>query len=287
MTMTIQKTPVGDYTLNMACNQSFTLANNVYSYGEQPPLFPGPVPLNLVNDTFQPGRGPAWFRMMPYNKTVIIPGPVLQPTTNPSQAAKMVKRFGDYGNGAAEFKRKGVAQIGDKPWICTWPETFLEIFIYPQQNSSWARYNNPSASSTMTGAPAVKTDSDDLSQAISSATQTPTTTSVNPAPTDNGPPDNQQPPPPYYPRVVKMEERRIDRSPTPVCRQFEIIRDGAPARPVKDDLGNDVVIYIAETESIAMATTSDETKSRPQHSRLKVRDSVPDLSQCGCMWFVT
>ncbi|KAK4175571.1 hypothetical protein QBC36DRAFT_22140 [Triangularia setosa] len=123
----------GEHSMTLNCNHSFTLLNNVYSYGEQPPLVEKPVTLGLVNDTFEPTRGPAFYKMLTYDKTVILPEAALSPTT-PSVTKRNIRNLA----GMSDFKRKNIAKVGDKPWVCRWPDTYLEMFIYPHQNSSWS-----------------------------------------------------------------------------------------------------------------------------------------------------
>ncbi|KAK0742446.1 hypothetical protein B0T21DRAFT_409257 [Apiosordaria backusii] len=123
----------GEHSLSLNCNHSFTLLNNVYSYGEQPPLIEEPVTLGLVNDTFEPTRGPAFYKMLTYDKTVILPEAALSPTT-PSVTKRNIRNLA----AMSDFKRKNIARAGDKPWVCRWPDTYLEVFIYPHQNSSWS-----------------------------------------------------------------------------------------------------------------------------------------------------
>ncbi|KAK0673053.1 hypothetical protein QBC41DRAFT_215948 [Cercophora samala] len=123
----------GEHSMMLNFNHSFTLLNNVYSYGEQPPLVDKPVVLGLVNDTFEPTRGPAFYKMLTYDKTVILPEGALSPTT-PSVTRRNIRNLA----GMSDFKRKNIAKVGDKPWVCRWPDTYLEMFIYPHQNSSWS-----------------------------------------------------------------------------------------------------------------------------------------------------
>jgi hypothetical protein len=301
MVMNIQKNmhDPGGYTISVNCNESLTLANNVYSYGEQPFLIQNPMPMELVNDTFQPGRGPAWFRMMSFNKTVILPEPVLNASPASSTPTRVVRNFNNaFGKSPGDFKRKGVAQSGDKPWVCTWPETFLEIFIYPQQNSSWNKpfptgtsaTGWPSSSPTLTnngygdkggggGGSGHASNGDSL--ATITTDNTPTMTGPN-MPIDTS---GWVLPPPLYPRVIKIEERRINRSPMPSCRQVEIRGDDQPARPVKDENGNDVVIYIVENEPLPPGVPSGQSR-RGYHNPLQYRDNS-EMSDCGCMWFIT
>jgi len=145
--LTIAKTKadsLGDYTAAITCNTTNTLRNHVYSYGEQPFLIEEPASLELVSDTYDPGRGPAWFKMLAYNKTVIVPEGVLKPDGSPPEnRIRLRNGGGKYPMGSADFKRKGIISEGAKPWICTWPQTYLELFIYVNQNSSFASVKPP------------------------------------------------------------------------------------------------------------------------------------------------
>jgi len=132
------------YSFTITQNRSLTVANHYYAYGAQPPSLTSPATFTLVNDTLEPNRGPAWFKMWPYNKTVVVSESFLGPPGGDSSSPQPrgINSFND-------FKRKGSAQPGEKPWVCTWPETIIEVFIYVYQNSSMSRFN-PSGSFTYT-----------------------------------------------------------------------------------------------------------------------------------------
>lgn len=111
---------------------NLTLGNNTfggyYPYGTQPPVLTQQQVLNLVSDSQNLARGPAWFFEIPYNKLVIIPEALL---SEPSSKRDLEVRK-DYP--AHDFtSRKNVAQPGDKPWFCYWNGTLLETFIYVSQ----------------------------------------------------------------------------------------------------------------------------------------------------------
>lgn len=273
----------GNYDISINSNQSLTVSNNVYSYGAQPPLIPTAMPMELVNDTFEPGRGPAWFRMLPYNKTVVLPESVLSaPQASQTSSSDKKRGFGGPGfPGPGDFKRKGVAQQGDKPWICSWPDTFIEVFIYAMQNTSFSNIKPSGGSSTIT----------------SSLTSTPTMSYTptwpppsGPPPTDSpmptsGFPDGWVPPPPAYPKVVKVEERRISFSRTPVCRQVEILQNGQ-IRPVLDEDDNPIEFEIAETEPGPVTDFRLARRNWSNDRSILPRDGA-DMSNCGCMWSST
>ncbi len=347
--LTVNKTKensLGDYTATITFNQTHTMANHVYSYGEQPYLMDNPVSLELVNDTSE-RHGPAWFKQLSYNKTVIVPAGALSRTN---------KRIRDKPRGGGDFKRKGIIQPGDKPWICTWPDTYLELFIYPHQNSSLSTMkplpfgppgpfpgsSSPSGTTTAVdpGAPQTpqpspstawdpsetgkpyyrgKGSGDDWGpypdrggEGNPKPTDAPTTTT----PTDPTATAGEQsssstasyepidagdnfftPPPPPYPKVIKLEERRMYSPRRPVCQQVEVREPGEPAVPLKDDKGKPIIIEIIENEPLEPPPPlpANEEKSpgerRGLESQLLARQGSPGgpdtRTQCGCEWVMT
>lgn len=319
--MTIQKDlnaqdPDG-YTISITCNESLSISNNVYAWGSQPGLIREPQRLELVNDTYNPGRGPAWFKMVPFNKTIVLPEQALTPTPTAGavSAARLARDMHAHNVGGRDLKRKAIAQPGDKVWVCSWPQTYLEVFIYPMQNSSWAKpptgsgsssWPSPTSGSSTTSStgPAVtsvlptQTDRHGgkrhlgerqggrwSSPAPSLAVTTTTDSGATPTPTGDWPPPGNGTfvPSPLYPRVVKVEERRVYWAPMPSCRQVEIQSDGQPPQPVKDEDGNDIVVYIVENETTAPGTSKRDLRDDP----LSYRAETSDLSECGCIWFTT
>lgn len=263
----------GNYNVLINSNESLTIDGNVLAYGTQPPVMDPAMPMELVNDTFDLSRGPAWFRMLPYNKTVIVPESALSvPTSTTSKARRNGGGFPP-PSGPGDFMRKGVAKSGDKPWICTWPDTFVEVFIYALQNSSFSAQTG-----TITAGP---TATPTASTSLSSGTGSP---SSDPVP-------NYTPLPPY-PRAIKMKERRVSGAPEPYCVQVEVLADNSTAA-VKDASGNPVKIWIVENEpgppmaeTESKQTSHNDRDKRGAYEMLYGRDDDDgDMSNCGCMWF--
>ncbi|KAJ2984450.1 hypothetical protein NUW58_g6051 [Xylaria curta] len=264
---------IAAYALDFTFNHSYTQDSFVYTYGVQPPSLIDQQ-LQLVNDTFERSRGPAWAFAIPYNKTIVLPEEYLMvsnTSSSSSSSSKAQRRMAF----PFDFKRKGLAQSGEKPWICTWPGTLLEVFIYAGQNSSF-KFPIPSSSSTSTSSSPLPTESSSGAQSVTAyrrdapfdyswlhsyyVTKAPTTTSTTPSTTSTTTQTSTEkpdyfrhppmPPPLYppYPNVIKVEERRNPEieGPVPVCRQVEIIDKGIEARPVRNDKGEPVEIHIAE-----------------------------------------
>lgn len=378
-----------EYRASLDCNRSYTLVNNVYSYGEQPPLIEKPVTLDLVGDKFEPSRGPAWFKMLTYNKTVIVPEGVLGSSSGSTNAQQVARHAGAVNSGISNFKRMGILKRGEKPWVCTWPNTYLELFIYAQQNSSYSNWpkslsmpfsfssTQSTASSSTTSPPSPRTpgegpdshtsqttsyppppppgsqnegpnagssskyrgyyppnrgpestsssagtttlpstsstlspdsSSSSFSSSFSSSTTdttTASTTSTGPwGPIDTG--ENYVPLPQPYPRVIKLEERRIStaNAPRAQCTQVEIQGPRQEAKVLLDPEGKPIVIDIEETGPFIMSgaptptatagvARRDETYYQNFGEGVFARgegsgsSGVPDISPCGCMWYLT
>lgn len=232
-------------------------------YGASAPSITPAMNMELVNDTFDLDRGPAWFRMLPYNKTVVVAENLLSVT-----AAKKIRQNQGPPPSVGNFQRKGVAQTGDKPWICTWPDTFVEMFIYAEQNSSYAAQST----ATITTAPVTTA----TSTGTGTAAGTGTATGSIAAATSTG---GSEPTPMQhlsaYPRAIKVKERRVNESPRAFCYQVEVQSDNSTV-PVTDSNGDVVYLEIDEIE---------QSNGMDKRDGLTARASDGDMSDCGCMWF--
>lgn len=303
--MTIEvKKQSNDFSISIGANQSLTIKNGLYAYGTQPQVLEGTHTLQTVTDLLEPSRGPAWFKMLSFNKTVIVPENMLFATTFNSPNKRRRQTLSPPTFGPNDFRRRFAAQPGDKPWICTWPDTLLEIFIYPNQNTNPSRMGERASSiiaaATTQATPSITRGAPFL---LPTGTQAPTgvfsdifgATERFTAPTAGATPSNLPGEAgidlaalqPGYPRVVKLEERRVQRAPRPVCRQVLIGNDGT-ATPVVSSSGKPVEITIIEQGNSPPLAKRDEADvdvgaDPPQ---LLKRDAAA-ISDCGCVWFLT
>lgn len=225
-------------------------------YGASAPLIQPAMNLELVNDTFDLARGPAWYRMSPYNKTVVVPESGLHTSSSSKH------RRGDpaFAPSPGSFQRKGMAEAGDRPWICVWPETYVEMFIYARQNSSYAE---ASTATITTRLPSTATATESGATATATGTGT-EVISMNKLTA--------------YPRAIKIKERRVVNSPRPYCYQV-IVNDDNSTTPVTDTSGNVVAaVEIDENEE------PDDIAKRHELSERSTGENG-DMSECGCMWF--
>ncbi|RCI10209.1 hypothetical protein L249_8513 [Ophiocordyceps polyrhachis-furcata BCC 54312] len=232
------------YTLSLTARNA---SDSKFLWGTQPPDITSPQRLTLVDDTFERNRGPAWWMLTKFNKTVVIDEDKI--------SRRLSKRDGPPVLRPKTIAKRRGAELGDKPWICTWPDTTLEIFIYPSQSTSYAA--SPS------GADAAM--SDFMHDPMSS-----------------------------YPMVVKLLERRWCNNPQqPMvrCRQVEIIAEGTE-RSLEDENGNPIEVIIDESWRSAEERVAQRERERhPGASQAAYNDiyarEALELTDCGCLWLST
>ncbi|KAK2613006.1 hypothetical protein QQS21_000935 [Conoideocrella luteorostrata] len=240
---------ISNYALKLA---PFNPKASRFIWGEQPPDIPEFKTLSLVKDLEERNRGPAWYLEVDYNKTVILRENQLHPTSGSGAAKRRWDATSSPGPGLdkSRFMRKSVAATdGDKPWICTWPNIKLQVFIYPNQTFT------PANTSTASG---------------------PSATGVTDSPS---PPGSKGP----YPRLVKFVEKRPDNVAAATCTQYEIINgekvvnygeDGKPVSFVVNEVSKGPQSTI--TERLVSTNTGDD-------SSLDARGV--NLTPCGCVQF--
>lgn len=284
--ISIATVPGKDELSNNQINLDFLTEDNEFlPYGAQPPVLNKAKGLRLVVDSENPERGPAWFFQTNYNKLVILPEGALQPPGISKRHTVQHRRGSGRGRGypsTDEFSvRKGLTQPGEKPWFCFWNGTLLEAFIYVNQTSRAGLKAFPptSGSSART--------SDGYGSPSSSPTGT-TTTVASGVPTQSRSqsiyPDMG---PPLYPKLVKIEERRVpmgDMHADPYCVQHTANADGT-YQPFLDATGKPTTIFIDEVEPQSKSTMqgrSDALTDVKPRGVLHARDDAA----CGCLWLI-
>ncbi|TVY20080.1 hypothetical protein LARI1_G001371 [Lachnellula arida] len=259
-----------------------TYGNNTmvsWTYGAQAPVVPVQQVMRLVTDSEEPDRGPAWWFQFLYNKLV-----VLRETDIAMPASKrdLVERQppppgpspGQGFHSTGDFTgQKGVAQPNDRPWFCYWNNTLLEAFIFVNQTSS---SGIQPASSAPASTPTVTTSSNSQPAAGTHSSSVPTSNVQSPGSPYSGP-SEQSYFLPAYPRVVKLEERRVPRGPnppSPYCIQHIVQSDGS-AIPIMNSTNQPVTLVLNETIPTAFSRRDFLEQS------LYERD---DADSCGCTW---
>ncbi|KAF4955804.1 hypothetical protein FSARC_11757 [Fusarium sarcochroum] len=243
-----------------------TISNDrvTFPWDTRPPIIVDPVSLTLVNDTADSTRGIAWWLKTSYNKTVVVSDKDFRGKGKRGWDYDDKEDYEDY-NSFHRFKNKMVnVQVGEQPWVCTWPNTIVEIFIYPSENASIPLVRPTSTTST--------------------SHDKPTSTDPYTVPTGTGIWDWTIPP---YPRVFKILERRVwDEDSIATCTQCEVVGNGTVCEPMKDDYGKEITVTIVEDEEDSTSSFSERSdvggKQFPRD--LFKRSSTPGLSDCGCLW---
>lgn len=236
-------------------------SNRSLLWGTQPPSISDPMTMTLVNDTFELGRGPAWWLQMSFDKTVLV---------SESNFSEKRKRSWTYsglsGWGNTRFVSSDPGpDPGDEAWVCTWPNVTMEVFIYPSQNSSLGR------STITTSAP--------------SSTYTETTVGVK-----NGGYIYDMTP--AYPQVVKVLERRlyVDHDEVAAtCRKVQVSDTGKSTAPVFDDNGDYIDVVVTERRSTYKELLAQQERSRHPSRRhtggsIERRETL-ELTDCACLWW--
>lgn len=258
------------------------IPDNVIQYGAQTPQL-DLEPMQLVRDLDFQSLGPAFHFSARYDKVV-----VLRPEELTAGSALKKRQLTDDMSSRQRF----TVQPGDYPWYCYWNRTYIEGYIYAEDNSTAATFtalptmyptNLPSSSVSDSAIVAVATP------APTSTTQTfptaaaeviPTSSSIvrRDAAADAAASSSRIPP---YPRIVKIEERRLPDSPQPYCQRMVLLDNGKIA-PAPN--GNDptVALWLQEqdpsySEYFATTTTTAQNK-RDVERRGDPSDS------CHCQW---
>ncbi|KAF1978382.1 hypothetical protein BU23DRAFT_449886 [Bimuria novae-zelandiae CBS 107.79] len=258
--------------------QAWVAPDGSIQYGLQAPVVP-PAPLQLVTDLDYKGYGPAWHFSSRYDKVVVlqrdefIAGQGLRKRTDPS------------------FRYRFQVQPGDNPWYCVWNSTYIEGYIYVTDNSTAA---------TMTNTTPIPDASEEPFASLMTATptlpiSTPEFPSTTPPPTRRTLYHRQDGPNfrfPYpYPRIVKIEERRLPGAPQPYCQKMQLLDNGQIA-PASDSNGGSVLVYLQESDphmsdffgappGPPSASPSDPTKKR-RSQQIAGRGDPSDA--CHCQW---
>lgn len=261
---------------------------NSWFYGTQPPKLDSVKPMNIVDDLDDVEYGPAWFFQFPYDKVVVLQEGTfstglttidavadLTPetpmtTTKTSKREKEVEKSTDTSIDTSkrdiDRKRKGIAYPGDKPWFCYWKGTLLEVFIYPNvtsdaedariaasQKAEWTA--EATATNLPEGHPVIPRNHWERDSSVS---ETPSITTVpnsvaapSPSQTTNA---AEEPAAaatgwPGFPRVIKIEERRMPRMAgfdQPYCKQMKIMEDGYKVEEVINGDGHGRSIILSE-----------------------------------------
>ncbi|KAI9786662.1 MAG: hypothetical protein M1839_006213 [Geoglossum umbratile] len=244
-------------------------------YGAQPPVFDVSRDIQMAMDIYDPGRGPAYFFHLMYDKVVILHEADLAPSSPTQSSSKRgigedherrdqdddltdmgdddspigIPDLGSYQG----MPRK--AKPGELVWVCVWNNTLLEGFIFITQTAG-----NSSSLASSTASATISTSTTASSTLSPSSTLTP------------------------YPFVFKIEERRIPASqnqPEPYCRKMRVMGDSYSMQPVRNSTGGLIIDTLDECKP--WSKTRRRLANRGSNlSRLRGRDD--NYPTCRCEW---
>ena len=255
-------------------------------YGAQPPQLSHPSPLVLMENRDDPTRGPAYIFVELYNKTVILREGDL-PGGYPSSPKRSLLEGWSFNEDAGDkairlqerddstWESDSIAQPTDKPWYCFWNGTILEGFIFVTQTA------NTSASGNTTS-PSAAATSEAYFQGM------------------NQPPRKRQASssPLQYPKMVKIEERRMqDNCVQPYCQQMQILNTGQPGPLQNPITGDFIIVNLTESEPPLQhqeqeipggegvpSNPWDSVSTTGGQARRRSHNKRQSLNSCQCEW---
>jgi hypothetical protein len=284
LVVTINNTSTDDGPMQVASMKTgIQVPDGAILYGLQSPDLTF-QPMQLVLDLDYKAYGPAYHFQARYDKLVI-----LRPEELSVSTGLTVREDDNKG-----FRQRFQVKPGDLPWYCHWNNTYIEGYIYVEDNSPAASYTafptqapsgSPSASYDIAGFLAAGTTASPLSTELASSTPPSVSATPSPVARRDASSDAAAPPRmPPYPRIVKIEERRLPGSPQPYCQQMILLDNGkiAPAT-----LGSDATrkIWLQEQDPSYeeyFAAQSTSSGNRRRDEALQRRADPSDA--CHCQW---
>ncbi|KAF1999595.1 hypothetical protein P154DRAFT_215597 [Amniculicola lignicola CBS 123094] len=272
---------------NASVSPSTPQPNQGILYGVQPPNIMN-APLQLVTDMDYKAFGPAFHFQTMYDKLVVL-------SSNEFAAGANIRKRQE--KPPPNFRHRFQVQPGDTPWYCFWNQTFLEGYIYVTDESSAASMTAfpsawPTAFPSVVSEPSETpgpTPSSPLSSSFSSPLSSPLSASPSPTPVAKRQSENELRRLPPYPRIVKVEERRLPGTTEPYCQKMRLLDNGALI-PALDSDGNEITIFLQEDdpsyeefyEAVPTQTSADPSPTSNGTARLEKRRDPPGA--CHCQW---
>lgn len=234
-------------------------------------------PMQLVLDLDYKMYGPAYHFSALYDKIV-----VLSPEEF-TAGSSFNKR--DEDGDQPPFRRRFQVMPGETPWFCIWNATYIEGYIYVGDNSSAAAFPTAWPSNAYPTSIPVQTSAP--TPASSAAVET---TQKATSPQRRG--DNDYPKYPPYPRIVKVEERRLPGSPQPYCQKMQLLDNGQFTVASGND-GNPVTVLLQEQDpdmrdffasSLAPPASSSTKTSGRKRQAQNLQKRTDPTDSCHCQW---
>ncbi|KAI4682690.1 uncharacterized protein J4E84_007154 [Alternaria hordeiaustralica] len=297
LVITINDTVIGGEIQQVASMGSGpSVPSNSILYGLQTPVL-DTKPMELVLDLDFKAYGPAYHFSARYDKLVI-----LSPTEL-STGSGLSKRQDE------KYRQRFKVQPGDTPWYCYWNETYIEGYIYADDNSTAATFTSfptqwptptptpdPTDDAAVNVAVAVPTESSVSTSSTQTTTASPTNSPVNlaaPSPVrarDSESDASSAPRMAPYPRIVKIEERRLPGASQPYCQQMLMLDNGEiVTSPSPND--SPIRIWLQESDPSYEEYFAAQPSQTITFDRKSKRENLVDLQRrvdpddaCHCQW---
>ena len=246
-----------------------------YRYGAQPPTLSNRVNASLMTDKYDPEKGPAYFFQAEYDKLVVLPfDRLIAPSAKrslfsrgagagaESEIEDLRDQMFERDDPLLQVRSSDCPKPRDKPWFCFWNSTIVEGFLYMQQNTSATSRPSPSYTAAHNGwnnhqARAISTpttslrslphDVDDYAPLHRRFGQ-PDHSAVPSSSISGTPPSASPSMKPFFPKAVKIKERRMAGAIVQPYCQLMMMLEGNLVQPALDPAGKLVIVKLGETE---------------------------------------
>lgn len=254
--------------------QALTKADGSVQYGVQPPALPiQPMPMQLVMDLDYKAYGPAFHFSARYDKVVVL-------NSGEFAAGSALGSRQDKPPDKPSYRHRFQVLPGDSPWFCIWNQTYIEGYIYAKDNSTAATF-----SAFPTAWPSNAYGSSVSAESLPPLTSDPSTATQTATPTirkkKRG--DSDYPRYPPYPRIVKIEERRLPGSPQPYCQKMRLFDNGQLLEAL-DGSGRPIRIYLQENDPTYEQFFSGNPPSTSPTGAPGSKKRSDPTGACHCQW---
>jgi hypothetical protein len=243
-------------------------------------------PLQLVLDLDYKAYGPAYHFAARYDKLVIL---------RPEEL--------DAGSGIRtrqndkNFLQRFQVRPGDLPWYCYWNQTYIEGYVYVEDNSTAASFAS-FPTQLPTGSPTASFDTSSFLAMYATSTSSTGTrsaqtisagVSATPSPALRRDAQAQNDPPappriPAYPRIFKIEERRLPDSPPPYCQQMVLLDNGKIAVAPNGNNGPKKIQLQAVDPTYDEYYAAQATAASNSRRGVSVGRRSDPSDSCHCQW---
>ncbi|KAL4873444.1 hypothetical protein BDV12DRAFT_159991 [Aspergillus spectabilis] len=221
------------------------------TYGAQAPFFTEPsISLDLVMDTSDLSLGPALSFFTFFDKLIVVPEDTFSSTDVSKRAVPEDEVF------AGVHHRKRESDVGDRPWFCWWNSTVMEFFLYINETTKESQYDSSSSPSDSSE----ESDDDDDKVFTTDSLSKRADSLLS-----------------YYPRRIKMEEKRDNfEAQAPYCQQMQVMDDGSLETVSQETIGISVNEPTATTTLKGYGSATQTYTAKAQYQSICYCISLTD-----------